>query len=538
MSSPFNDEMQQAIDEFNAWLCDEITSDDKCRAKGRKPPRPPFILVDDQYYYDFQRMISYPDKDNFEELIGSSFLSEEYKHLKYLEVWKKYEKNNSAIDRYIDTMHKKEYDYRMTNFTTAVKRMVNIIQNEQLETSEMDERYQDSFNYIIKMLRNYDPENYQIYNDKLKTITAINQKQEGLDAGEVAGSVPRTYSMGAQPLPSNQPLWEKEKLPIPPTEESAEDHINYGEGYDVSSPPQSCHSSLISLDEATEDDIQQMAMEYGPVTVAVRKSEQNAELEVIREETNSIKNVSESIKEKDPIKVNPEKEDFVSMEVDQGGEAGSVPRIYSMGAQPPSLNQPPQQKEKENYEKYEDEYFQHLSESSEDEENPTTLAVLLDYEQNRKIFEEQNRKIPEENSGKKPKQKDIKSEEGPKKMGEAGLVPRIHSMGAQPPPSNLPLDKEHINVEENKIINPEICQIDGPMDVTIDTDKDPSSSEDESSGKPTKNDKNPKKKTLKRNKDVHVCAPGGCMEWTPRRVNIFMHPGGIARGDVKDKFIT
>ncbi|KAG5858249.1 hypothetical protein JTB14_038047 [Gonioctena quinquepunctata] len=153
--------------------------------------------------------------------------------------------------------------------------------------------------------------------------------------------------MGAQPLPSNQPLREKEKLPIPPTEEPAEDYTNYVEGCDVSSPPQSCHSSLISSDEVTEDVIQQMEMEYGPVTVAVRKSEQNAELEVIREETNSIKNVSELIKEKDPIKVNPEKEDFVSMEVDQGGEAGSVPRIYSMGPAN-SLNQPQTKKKKKN----------------------------------------------------------------------------------------------------------------------------------------------------------------------------------------------
>ncbi|KAG5882263.1 hypothetical protein JTB14_014960 [Gonioctena quinquepunctata] len=98
------------------------------------------------------------------------------------------------------------------------------------------------------MLGVYDLENYQIYNEKLKMITAINKKQEGPDVGEVAGSVPRTYSMGAQPLPSNQPPREIEKLPTPPIEEPVEETINYEEGNDVS-PSQSYHSSLTSLDE-------------------------------------------------------------------------------------------------------------------------------------------------------------------------------------------------------------------------------------------------------------------------------------------------
>ncbi|KAG5868175.1 hypothetical protein JTB14_004506 [Gonioctena quinquepunctata] len=59
----------------------------------------------------------------------------------------------------------------------------------------------------------------------------------------------------------------------------------------------------------------------------------------------------------------PEKMDTITEEgSEKRGEAGSVPRTYSMGAQPPPSNLPPQQKEKENYEKYEDEYFQHHSE--------------------------------------------------------------------------------------------------------------------------------------------------------------------------------
>ncbi|KAG5892503.1 hypothetical protein JTB14_034502 [Gonioctena quinquepunctata] len=109
----------------------------------------------------------------------------------------------------------------------------------------------------------------------------------------------------------------------------------------------------------------------------------------------------------------------------------------------------------------------------------------------------QNRKIFEENFRKKPKQIDKEVEVDSRKGGEAGLVPRTYSMGAQPPPSNLPLDKEHINVEGNKVSNPEICQTDGQMDTTNETIKHPNSSEDESSGNLTKNIENPKKKRKK-----------------------------------------
>ncbi|KAG5899611.1 hypothetical protein JTB14_037273 [Gonioctena quinquepunctata] len=112
----------------------------------------------------------------------------------------------------------------------------------------------------------------------------------------------------------------------------------------------------------------------------------------------------------------------------------------------------------------------------------------------------QNRKIFEENLRKKPEEINETSEEGSKKGGEAGSVPRTYSMGAQPPPLDLPLDKESINVEGNKVRSPEICQIDGPMDATNETIESPNSTEDESSGKPTKNNENSKKKTLKRKK--------------------------------------
>ncbi|KAG5869862.1 hypothetical protein JTB14_005389 [Gonioctena quinquepunctata] len=115
-----------------------------------------------------------------------------------------------------------------------------------------------------------------------------------------------------------------------------------------------------------------------------------------------------------------------------------------------------------------------------------------------------NRKILRKNYMKKPKQTNIMTEEGTEKGGEAGSVPRTYSMGAQPPPSNLPLNKEYINVKGNKVRSPEICQIDGPMDVTNETIESPNSSEDESSGRPTKNNENSKKKTLKRKKISHA----------------------------------
>ncbi|KAG5873659.1 hypothetical protein JTB14_021729 [Gonioctena quinquepunctata] len=55
------------------------------------------------------------------------------------------------------------------------------------------------------------------------------------------------------------------------------------------------------------------------------------------------------------------------------GEAGSVPRTYSMGAQPPSLNQPLDGRTNNSIlfltnEKYEDEYFAHLSNVETDDE--------------------------------------------------------------------------------------------------------------------------------------------------------------------------
>ncbi|KAG5882264.1 hypothetical protein JTB14_014961 [Gonioctena quinquepunctata] len=88
MFPTFNEKMQHAIDEHNTWLWNSITNDDKRRAKGEDPRRP-FLLIEDGYYSRFRVMISYPDKDNFEELIGSSFESEEYEHLKFVKNMRK-----------------------------------------------------------------------------------------------------------------------------------------------------------------------------------------------------------------------------------------------------------------------------------------------------------------------------------------------------------------------------------------------------------------------------------------------------------------
>ncbi|KAG5888852.1 hypothetical protein JTB14_037690 [Gonioctena quinquepunctata] len=126
------------------------------------------------------------------------------------------------------------------------------------------------------------------------------------------------------------------------------------------------------------------------------------------------------------------------------------------------------------------------------------------YNHNRRIYERynQNREIFEANFGKQSKQIDKKLGGASAKGGEAGSVPRTYSMGAQPPPLKLPLDKEPINMEGNKVRSPEICQIDGPMDATNENIESPNSSEDESSGKPIKNNENSKKKTLKRKKVI------------------------------------
>ncbi|KAG5882842.1 hypothetical protein JTB14_022353 [Gonioctena quinquepunctata] len=75
---------------------------------------------------------------------------------------------------------------------------------------------------------------------------------------------------------------------------------------------------------------------------------------------------------------------------EKGGEAGSVPRTYSMGAQPPSLNQPFDGKTNNSilfseYEKYEDEYFAHLSAETDNEQEFYIAKFSRDYE---KILEE------------------------------------------------------------------------------------------------------------------------------------------------------
>ncbi|KAG5890275.1 hypothetical protein JTB14_014918 [Gonioctena quinquepunctata] len=75
---------------------------------------------------------------------------------------------------------------------------------------------------------------------------------------------------------------------------------------------------------------------------------------------------------------------------EKGGEAGSVPRTYSMGAQPPSLNQPFDGKTNNSilfpeYEKFEDEYFAHLSAETDNEQEFYIAKFSRDYE---KILEE------------------------------------------------------------------------------------------------------------------------------------------------------
>ncbi|KAG5870472.1 hypothetical protein JTB14_004555 [Gonioctena quinquepunctata] len=65
------------------------------------------------------------------------------------------------------------------------------------------------------------------------------------------------------------------------------------------------------------------------------------------------------------------------------------------------------------------------------------------YKQNRKIIEDGN-------FNKTPGKLDIISEVGSKKEGEAGLVPRTYSMGAQPPSLNQPLDEIDTNMEKHE----------------------------------------------------------------------------------------
>ncbi|KAG5864675.1 hypothetical protein JTB14_014375 [Gonioctena quinquepunctata] len=158
-----NDDMHQVIDEYSSHLWATITSDDNCRTRGKNPPLCPNIPVDRNYYLKFCTMKANHQVDDFEDLIGTTFSSREYEYLKYTEVRKKHENYGAREEENINNIQNKEHGYRLDTFSAAVRWVVDVIQCEQSEITQEDEKYKDDINYTIEKLKIYDPKNYQLF---------------------------------------------------------------------------------------------------------------------------------------------------------------------------------------------------------------------------------------------------------------------------------------------------------------------------------------------------------------------------------------
>ncbi|KAG5894020.1 hypothetical protein JTB14_018125 [Gonioctena quinquepunctata] len=184
-------------------------------------------------------------QQNFEEIIGEDFNSEYYYSFKNLTkiqslVWKQ---------NTMENLMEKEFTYRINKHHRMIECITKIIQSKNIvrATIEIDKdpKYRKEYEKISEIWKSTNHTHWKKYRENRKLL-------EDRYYGKAPKKNTKTYSMGAQPSPTGQPLWETEKIPTPPIEESVEENTNHEEGHDVP-PPQSYYSSNSSLTSLDED---------------------------------------------------------------------------------------------------------------------------------------------------------------------------------------------------------------------------------------------------------------------------------------------
>ncbi|KAG5861971.1 hypothetical protein JTB14_010050 [Gonioctena quinquepunctata] len=170
-------------------------------------------------------------QQNFEEIIGEDFNSESYYSFKNLT------KIQSFVykQKIMENLMEKEFTYRINKHHRMIECITKIIQSKNIvrATIEIDKdpKYRKEYEKISEIWKSTNHTHWKEYRENRKLLEDRYYgkspkeeyevlSEEGSDQGEVAGLVPRTYSMGAQPSPTGQPLWERTlKLPTSLDEE-------------------------------------------------------------------------------------------------------------------------------------------------------------------------------------------------------------------------------------------------------------------------------------------------------------------------------
>ncbi|KAG5864850.1 hypothetical protein JTB14_036286 [Gonioctena quinquepunctata] len=261
-----NEKMQRKIDQDDTDLWHELAEEcfhpTKDTGRTNKYTKEKRIL-----HKKFEKMKSTPD-DDFAELIGEDYENKHYKRLKNIAFYEE-SKTQNDIETVI-RIYTKEWEYRTRNYRRILKYIIDVsTQKTTASTSTAIGDISDYYNKMQTMyweMQKYDPTNAELFISNYKKIAAVaaakersqehsslsseegapesladssieskiikyveqimkNQSKnprmegnfekqeeivtitgEGSKKGGEAGLVPRTYSMGAQPPSSNQPL--------------------------------------------------------------------------------------------------------------------------------------------------------------------------------------------------------------------------------------------------------------------------------------------------------------------------------------------
>ncbi|KAG5861126.1 hypothetical protein JTB14_015684 [Gonioctena quinquepunctata] len=493
---------------------------------------------------------------NFEETIGDGYIFIEYQHAKQTIIHQHStasRRNRKHCEHIMDTQMEKEFEYRYSKYEKVIDYIKEVISGKIKHFEYGDEKeYRTEFKEISKISKSTNIKDWEIYEYDRKAIKDGTYKipgkmdtipEEGSEKGGEAGLVPRTYSMGAQPPPSNQPLDKKCQ--------NLEEHKgNY----------------FYNLSNAESDN------EYIKIKITSDPQERKRKL---RKTKGGGRSSTQDLQYGCPAPP-PGQPPVDSIDKIKQGKTPETDKSDNEEMETNSFSSSYQDKN-------EDEYFEHLSNAESDEEND--IIESEEYRKTNKIIDEINNKNEQERLMKSDKNKKAPAVLYANVITQTdGQSDHFSSSEEEDNSQDLSMKKKETQIKRNiKRRKTSKSREEEKLDQDIRKDNleklEREKRKSEKAVKQTAKSETQKMKSNPKNTDpkssdirgvpppinleekpiitendhsafgklytytndnstchgVRVCAPGGCVEWAPRRVNVFIHPGGIVRGDARVK---
>ncbi|KAG5871744.1 hypothetical protein JTB14_013750 [Gonioctena quinquepunctata] len=334
---------------------------------------------------------------DFEELIGGSYEGEQYILLKNLAFIERNKGPSDKNHEIASNIVNKEFSFRIKENRSLMRLITDVIEKNPGAIAEtINPFYMEKLLEILDKMKELDPTNHalfiknkpipppkvetgtrrtlpggeelspewQEFVDLAKAEMLKTEKRDAVKKRERERMTELSRKHQSMEDPKNSQLLEKNKRKIEkldenlPTEESEDEYdlsveelddmssrvrlviagykFRHIIGKDYDTPKYRFIKKEFMFFEPKKGEIlmQKERMFLNDEEPSTESSDNNGDQDELEKEKPK-KSDDKSTNEKDPIKANPEKEDFVPMEVDQGEGAGLVPRTNSMGAQPP-----------------------------------------------------------------------------------------------------------------------------------------------------------------------------------------------------------